>query len=240
MIDYHCHILPGMDDGAGSVEEALEIARLLAEAGFAEVYCTPHCIRGCYDNTPEGVQRAVAELQKEVDRVGIPLVLHPGMEYYLDEYFPQQLEYPQPLGDTNLLLVEASSQGNVDLIKENIFLAVRRGYTPLFAHPERYSFLSLKGAEKGLWGRAKRFLTQNSSAIDDLRNIGCLFQGNIGSFAGIYGAEIKKQAKRLFQAELYCRFGSDAHRPNSLAKMLERGLDGVRGPETTEGDSRSH
>ncbi len=140
--DYHCHLLPGLDDGSASLEESLKMAEALAEAGFKEVYCTPHCMRGVYDTTPADVRKGVVELQKAADGEGIALKLHPGMEYYLDEYFPEHLEDPVPLGETGMLLVEAPSQVNPDLVRENLFLVVRKGFTPLFAHPERYDFLA--------------------------------------------------------------------------------------------------
>ena len=150
--DYHCHLLPGLDDGSASVAESLEMARLLAEAGFAEVYCTPHCMKGVYDTTPQAVRAGVAELQRAVDLAGIALRLQPGMEYYLDEYFPAALEKPVPLGETGMLLVEAPSQAHPELVQENIFLAVRQGFTPLFAHPERCDFLAAAAPRKRrLW-----------------------------------------------------------------------------------------
>lgn len=92
MIDWHCHILPAIDDGLETLSESLEMARLLASAGFRQVHCTPHCVLGRFDNRPSQVQRATEELQKQVNRAGIPLLLSPGMEYSLDEYFPVLLE----------------------------------------------------------------------------------------------------------------------------------------------------
>ena len=91
MIDYHCHILPGIDDGCADLDESLELAQVLTTAGFTEVYCTPHCIHGVYNNTPSAVRAAVEQLQEQLTREGIPLRLSPGMEYYLDEYFSQKL-----------------------------------------------------------------------------------------------------------------------------------------------------
>ncbi|MRR34481.1 hypothetical protein EG829_07235, partial [bacterium] len=81
-IDCHSHLLPGIDDGAADLGEALAIARVLAEAGFGEVHCTPHSIPGAYEAAPDRIRRAVAELSRELDRAGIPLRLVAGAEYY--------------------------------------------------------------------------------------------------------------------------------------------------------------
>jgi protein-tyrosine phosphatase len=237
LIDWHCHILPGLDDGAESLAEALEMARILAGAGFAGVYCTPHCVRGRYENTPRIVRRAVAELQTSIDRAGIILRLHAGMEYYLDEYFVQQLSDPLPLGDSNCLLVEASTQADPEWMKKQMSAIRRSGYIPLVAHPERSDFFAGRKLRKskGLLGKLKsRFspvvMAPNPTPgpMQDLRAMGCLLQGNLGSFSGIYGPEVKKLAEQFFTAGDYFCFGSDAHRENSLEKMLTKGLAWVR------------
>ncbi|MDA3971221.1 MAG: hypothetical protein PF442_07700 [Desulfobulbaceae bacterium] len=242
MIDYHCHILPGLDDGAKSMDDALSMATILAEHGFSEIYCTPHCIRGVYDNTPAMVCAGVAQLQGGLDQAGIKLQLHPGMEYYLDEYFSEALKDPQPLGTTKLLLVEAPGQANFELIKENIFLAVRQGFTPLFAHPERYHWLTPgQVKQRNFLARVFDLLRpasvsqKNNESQDanpelaDLQAQGCLFQGNIGSFVGQYGREVKERAEQLHHNKFYHCFGSDGHRPEPMRQTLQRGLDKLAG-----------
>src|SRR5665647_989200 len=98
MIDWHCHILPGLDDGPADIEKSLAMARLLAARGFATVYCTPHLIRGCYDATNDEVRRSLKELQQAITANGIPLALLAGREYYLDEFLPSALEDPLTMG----------------------------------------------------------------------------------------------------------------------------------------------
>ncbi|NIQ93051.1 MAG: phosphoesterase, partial [Desulfuromonadales bacterium] len=183
LTDYHCHLLPDIDDGADSLDESLAMARLLSGAGYTRVHCTPHCIRGCYDTTARQVEDAVRALQGELTAAGIALELVPGMEYYLDEHFPAQLESPRPLGDTDLLLVEAPSQAHPELIKENIFRIVRRGFTPLFAHPERCGWLAPVAGQTGLWAKALGLFRRTPaledrrpSPLDSLGDMGCRFQ----------------------------------------------------------------
>lgn len=236
MIDYHCHILPGIDDGARDVAESLEMARILAATGFREVCCTPHCIRGSYDTTPAHVREAVADLQAALDREGIALRLRAGMEYYLDEYF-LELDQLLPLGDSRLVLAEAPSQGNMAVISDGIFRIARQGLIPLFAHPERSALLAVPGTEglfRSLWSRFAtpdaKISAQNS--LNMLKELGCLFQGNLGSFSGIYGRQVAERARAMLAQGLYTCLGSDGHRPEPLRNVLAAAAvqeTGVRG-----------
>ncbi|BCR05398.1 phosphoesterase [Desulfuromonas versatilis] len=233
LIDFHCHILPGIDDGPGSASESLKIARTLELAGFAEVYCTPHCIKGVWENTPAIVRRAVRDLQVLLDEAGILLKLRPGMEYYLDEFFPQFLTDPQTLGDSDYILVESPSRGIPDLIKENIFAAIRAGLKPVLAHPERHAMFAPQKEGSGVLFRVKRLLTRHRPVdahypakplLFALSDMGCCFQGNLGSFAGRYGKDVQQVGKQLLALGMYTHFGSDAHQPAGLSSMLEKGL----------------
>jgi protein-tyrosine phosphatase len=206
-VDIHCHLLPGLDDGPADEVEALEMARVLASAGFSEVYCTPHLLRGAYDNPPAKVRQAVTVLQASLDRERIPLKLHPGMEYYLDEYLPAHLEDPLPLGDTPFLLVEASTQANPDILLDSIYQVARRKLTPVLAHPERCETFH---REKDLFNK--------------LRTMGCLFQANIGSFAGVYGETVRHQSVQYLKQGTYDRFGTDAHRFKDFERWLKTGM----------------
>jgi protein-tyrosine phosphatase len=239
MIDWHCHILPGLDDGPETMVESLSMARLLAETGFRIVHCTPHCIHGRFENTPEQVKLMTERLQQNLLAAGIPLLVKPGMEYSLDEYFPWNLENPQPLGDSRMLLVEAPARGCPELIRENVERVIESGYTPLFAHPERCELLNgtLRRNGGGAWKKLVRQLfgmhghphpVETSNFCDDLRHalmeMGCLFQGNIGSFAGWYGPEVRQEALNYLGSGFYSRLGSDGHGFRSLEMALSPGL----------------
>lgn len=235
MIDRHCHILPGIDDGPETLAESLEMAKLLAAAGFRQVYCTPHCLLGRFDNRPSQVQKATDHLQKELHRAQIPLLLSPGMEYPLDEYFPVVLEQPQPLGDSRLLLVEVPRQVAMELVKENIQRILQRGLIPLLAHPERskplYRNPSLRKAGSfpawtgRLMGRGNQPDITDSATVpplpqQELQAMGCLFQGNLPSFSDRYGRKVRQQALVNLDQGLYSCFGSDGHDAESLRTFL--------------------
>lgn len=248
MIDFHSHILPCLDDGAKDMTESLAIAAVLAEAGFAEVHCTPHFISGAYEASPVRVRQGVLELQEAIDREGIPLRVAAGSEYYCDEFLSKRLDDPLTLGDTNLLLMEAPLQASNDQLSAIVYQVALRGYTPLIAHPERCSLLQpeekTESAASGIIGTVLRFAsarfgtqnsklkTQNSEFSERtlpeiLRSMGCCFQGNLGSFAGIYGEQVRKAAVRNLQDGLYDCLGSDAHSSRRLASWLKRGLSEV-------------
>ena len=238
MIDYHCHILPGVDDGCRDLDESLALAQVLTTAGFKEVHCTPHCIHGVYDNTPSSVSAAVEQLQQQINSEGIPLKLHAGMEYYLDEYFLQKLSDVQPLGETSLLLIEFPMHpADPWQLKDLVFQIVRKGYTPVLAHPERYQFLIPQEETAGLLNGFKHLFVkaQQQSELSalgllaELQQHGCLLQGNIGSLVGYYGHKVQENAEQLQRAGLYRFWGSDGHHPEPTSQYLEKARDILKG-----------
>ncbi len=197
------------------------MARELQAAGFSTICCTPHMIKGCYEASNYVVREGVTTLQARLDTLGIDLRLLPGREYYLDEFLPEHLKDPLPLGDTRFFLVEVPSHAPVDFVKETFYRITCSGYTPMIAHPERCRLLdpaSQVTHGKGIWGSFfnSKLKTQNSklasnSLLTYLQEIGCKFQGNLGSFSGRYGERVRHVAELLREAGVYTHFGSDAH-----------------------------
>jgi protein-tyrosine phosphatase len=240
-VDYHCHLLPGIDDGPDTIAESIEMARALADAGYTTVCCTPHHIRGVYENTPAMVREATRVLQQALDDARIALTLVPGREYYLDEFLLDDLAEPLLLPG-NLLLVEASRRCDRQFLAETLYQVVRQGITPLIAHPERCELFATKVAHKNnslnklfdFVGSAfnSKLKTQHSSGpqsgskLDEpsllvtLRSMGCQFQGNLGSFAGFYGERARASAGQLREMGLYSCFGSDGHSAEGLKAVL--------------------
>ena len=229
MIDCHCHLLHGIDDGPETLEGSLAMARTLEGVGFAEVHCTPHCIHGLYENSPAIVGERLAELQQALRNEGIRLRLKPGMEYYLDSHFPACLENPQTLGASRLLLVEAPTWADAGIVLENLRKVVAQGYVPLLAHPERWSLLAPPEQGRGAGALFARLLQGGKGApslelLGELQRLGCLFQGNLGSFAGRYGKDVEKRAWAFLRAGLYSCLGSDSHPRPGLEEMIDTGL----------------
>ena len=195
--DCHCHILPGLDDGSGSMEESVALARRQVSWGFRKAVCTSHRV-GKYPNVPEVVIAACGKLQEELDKRGIPLELTPSMEYRLiPETWPETLEEGWLLPwEGNHILIElpihkASRIGNI-VPEDEIRRLLDMGYQPVLAHPERYLYLDI--------GRYR-----------SLKAAGALFQRNVGSLEGLYGEAVSVRAEALIAAGLYDTIGTDLH-----------------------------
>ncbi|MBJ6799064.1 tyrosine-protein phosphatase [Geomonas propionica] len=228
--DFHCHLLPALDDGAVNLRESLSMARTLSSFGFATVHCTPHLIRGGYENEPARVIRAVQLMQRRLDDEGIHLRLVPGNEHYLDQYLPEMLPTALRAGNSRYLLVEVPFHSGPELLRPMVQTLASHGLAPLIAHPERCSAFDPARARGGLWGALAMVLgnepepqIDEGSEIVELKRLGCRFQGNLGSFAGYYGYEVRERALLFLRHGLYSCFGSDAHRGEKLWEMLTAG-----------------
>ena len=228
--DYHCHLIPSIDDGSSDLRESIQMARILASFGFGTVHCTPHRITGAYHNDPERVSKATRTMQGILDQEGIPLLLVPGTEHYLDEYLVELLPGALTVASSRYLLVEAPFRSEREFVAALAQGVLRHGVTPLFAHPERCSPFAPSKAQEGLasrlWGKKKE-PEMEGSLVMELRDAGCLFQGNLGSFAGYYGVEVKERALLFLRHGVYSCIGSDAHRSEGLAALLESGYEAV-------------
>ncbi len=225
MIDWHCHILPGIDDGPATMDESVEMVRGLRRAGYTAIHCTPHLIRGYCQAANADVLRGVQRLQEQVDRDGGGIRLMPGREYCLDEFLLDYLKEPLPLGDTKYLLIEVPGHASPAHVKETCYRIRCSGYVPMIAHPERCSLFELSEHRVTLFSKftvfKSKLKTKNSELeanhlITYLQEIGCAFQGNLGSFAGRYGQRVRHAVVRLREAGVYTHFGSDAHSPEHI------------------------
>ena len=154
------------------------MAKHLAEFGYKQVCCTPHCMRGVYEYSSADVKKAVKSLQKNLNDMEVNLKVLPGMEYYLDDCFLLYLDDLLPLGDTRLVLVEAPPQAHPNVVEGCLAAILSRGFKPLIAHPERSDFFINWGEEGfdagrlGLVGEKPNFFKrifgrkkENSSSI---------------------------------------------------------------------------
>ncbi|MBK7939233.1 MAG: hypothetical protein IPJ82_20105 [Lewinellaceae bacterium] len=200
-VDMHAHWLPGVDDGAQSDREGMEMIRGLAELGYRKLIATPH-IKNQYENDPEILRRAFDRFKKVVEKTDIKIELGLAAEYMLDEGFERHLKSgPLLTLADNYLLVELSHH-NVQIlsaIQKTLFNLQVEGYRPVLAHPERYSYYF-----------------ENFKTIEGLKEAGCLFQLNAMSIAGYEGKEITKRARKLLDQEWYEFVGSDLHNPQQI------------------------
>lgn len=144
MIDLHCHILPGVDDGAANTAIALEMARLALEDGILATACTPHIYPGLYQNSGCSIRAAVAQLRERLANADLPLELAEGAEIHLVPELVaalQQRTFPT-LGKSRYVLIEPPYHTAPVRFMQTISDCLALGYVPIIAHPERLGWLS--------------------------------------------------------------------------------------------------
>lgn len=200
MIDYHSHLLPGVDDGVQTAEESLEILRLYEQLGIREVWFTPHIMEDI-PNTTAGLRSRFEQFQKHYTG---NIRLHLAAEYMLDNLFKERLAHRDllPLGtEGNHLLVETSYfnppmdlYGMLEKIKS-------AGFIPVLAHPERYTYMGEKDYQR-------------------LKQAGVKFQSNLPSLVGGYGNPIQKKVERLHAHNMINLYGTDTHTFSSFNRII--------------------
>jgi protein-tyrosine phosphatase len=203
--DWHCHILPGVDDGVRTMDESLEALRLYEECGVESVWLTPHVMEDI-PNTTARLRERFAELRTVYQGT---VKLHLAAENMLDTLFEERLEADDllPIGEKgDCLLVETSCfnppMGLLSLLKR----ILSKGYYPLLAHPERYQYMD------GPDYRA-------------LKEAGIAFQLNLPSLAGMYGRAVQKKVASLLKAGMYDLTGSDLHAASVFTALLRARID---------------
>lgn len=204
-VDIHSHLLPGLDDGVQSFEEAEEVIRNFQRLGYKKLITTPHVMSDFFRNTNEDITKVMNEVNLMLVQRGIDISLEAAAEYYLDEALVQRLESDSPLltFGKNYFLFETNFMTEPLNLKEFIFLATTKGYKPVLAHPERYLYLQ-----------------SNFEKAEDLIGRGVLFQINISSLSGYYSKGAQTTAQKLIDKEYVHLLGSDCHNLQH-AKLLE-------------------
>ncbi|GAA4014401.1 capsular polysaccharide biosynthesis protein [Hymenobacter fastidiosus] len=197
--DMHSHVLPGLDDGAETVEQSVALLRALQSMGYRKLIMTPHIMGDFYKNTPTGIRAALAQLQVAATAGGVTgLQLECAAEYYLDEWLQQKIDSEEPLlsfgGDKKYVLFETSYINEPFNFREVVFNLKSAGYQPVLAHPERYTYF---------YGRFQE--------LEKVREDGVLLQLNLNSLCGYYSPGARKIAERLVDAGLVDMVGTDAH-----------------------------
>ena len=143
MIDLHCHILPGIDDGAADLSVSLEMARAFVADGVSVVACTPHILPGLYHNSGPQIRQAVAQLQQILDKEGIPLRLVTGADNHIVPSFVAELRsgHLLSLADSRYVLVEPPHHVAPPRLEDLFFNILVAGYVPILTHPERLSWI---------------------------------------------------------------------------------------------------
>ncbi len=202
MIDLHCHILPGLDDGAETLQQALEMAAMAESCGVTAIVATPHCAHDRCQEVFDGWSR----LQQALQREQIAVKLLPGMELFGTPDTAKMLRQNRllTLNGSRYPLVEFDFF--TDGQQETRILAqlLDAGYIPLVAHPERYEYLQRDPRRIDLWCR-----------------MGCLFQINRGSLMGRFGPEARQLAFSMVDRGFAAVVASDGHSPRFRTTWLK-------------------
>lgn len=194
--DIHCHVLPGIDDGAPTVEKGVSLVEAQRSWGLERIIATPHYTDGVFENSPSTIEPAMAALRQGLEEAGIDIFPDYSAELRIDDYSLSQIETGnvRPIAG-DILLVENSFVQEPWGIDNTLFNLRVKGYRLIMAHPERYTYYH-----------------GNLSRYETLHNSGVAFQINLLSLAGHYGKRVRAIADMLIDRGLADYLGSDIHR----------------------------
>jgi len=210
LLDLHCHLLPGIDDGARDLETALAMARMAAADGITAVACTPHIMPGVYNNNGPAIRKAIEQLQRAVADAGIPIRLLTGADVHVAPDLASQLRdgWALTINNSRYFLLEPPHHVLPPRLEDHIFSLQTAGYVPILTHPERLSWLD-----------------QHYDLIKRLVYSDVLMQLTAGSLTGRFGRRTRYWAERMLD-EGYCHLlATDAHDPVQRAPLLAEARD---------------
>jgi protein-tyrosine phosphatase len=205
VLDFHSHLVPGVDDGAPDMETALAMVDGLVSLGYRGAVTTPHIYPGVYPNSAAGLQLAFAPLLSAVTERHPGFALHLAAEYQIDDDFVRSVEAGEEiLAHNKLVLVEVGFHAAPPdgLLEEAFFALQKRDFTPVLAHVERYPY----------WHR-------QLNVLSDLEARGVILQVNAASLAGAYGPEVQAAGTAALSAGIVGLVGSDAHGPRHISAL---------------------
>jgi protein-tyrosine phosphatase len=209
MIDLHCHMLPGIDDGSPDLGTSLEMARIALDDGITTTACTPHIYPGLYENRASGIRQAIDQLRRDLEEAGIALKLTEGADIQLaPEMIPglQQGTHPT-LNRTRYFLFEPPHHTVPVRFEESIHDSLSLGYVPVITHPERLTWLDedhypwfVQAARQGAW-----------------------IQVTAGALTGRFGRTPKYWGERMLDEGIVHILATDSHETRHRPPILSEG-----------------
>ncbi|WP_404826377.1 tyrosine-protein phosphatase [Pediococcus ethanolidurans] len=197
MIDLHCHILPGVDDGSPDIETSLKLAEVAVEQGITHMLLTPHHMDGDYLNHKADVIEKTTAFQEALDRNQIRLTVFPGQEVHITGELIQATDRDDILfadESNRYLILELPHNEVPEYTDKMLFSLQARGITPVLVHPER-----------------NQGFLQNPDKLYEFVSQGCLTQLTASSYVGVFGEHVQKFTEQIIDAGLGFVFASDAH-----------------------------
>ncbi|NRT13288.1 tyrosine-protein phosphatase [Flavobacterium sp. 14A] len=207
-IDIHAHLLPGIDDGAATFADSLQLIQAMQGFGITQFIATPHIIQGIWDNTHEQIISKKEETLQLLANSKASVPLHAAAEYLMDDQFARLFQKKELLTLKGKHVLVEMSYINAPIQLYNILYDLQlAGYVPVLAHPERYLFYH-----------------NDFNEYAKLVKAGCLLQLNLLSVVGYYGGEIAKIAEKLLSKGMYSYVGSDVHHLRHIAAFDQKVL----------------
>lgn len=207
MIDLHCHIIFGTDDGAKELENSINILREAYEAGFTKICCTPHYIVPQYVKTKSENLEKLNIIKEKLKEENIDIELYLGNEIYVTNNMKELIEEEKvsTLSDTKYVLVELPLTQKIIDAEDMIENLTFEGYTVILAHPERYIYVQ-----------------KDLKYLDKFIEMGVYLQGNYESLIGKYGKGAEKTLKKLLKDKKIDLMGTDTHKEKTTYTKMNK------------------
>lgn len=210
MIDFHSHIVYGVDDGSESIENSIKILKEAERAGFDKIILTPHYMEDYYEFPKDEIENRIIKLRQVCKEENINIELYQGNEIYItnniDEYLRNNIA--SSMNDSRYVLFETPMNVEPQNLLEVIYKIKGVGKVPVLAHPERYAYIQ-----------------KNPNRLLELIDEGVLLQSNYGSIAGQYGENAVKTVKKLIKNNFIHFLGSDVHKEGHIYRQIDDIID---------------
>lgn len=208
MIDLHCHLLPGIDDGASELAASLAMARIAADDGIRTIACTPHIYPGLFENDSAGIAARVEDLQHRLQAEGIALDLVVGADAHLTPELLGRLQAgtAPTLAGGRYFLLEPPHTVAPPRFAEAVFAFTNAGYVPVITHPERLTWIR-----------------QHYAVFAAMVRSGAWMQVTAGSLCGRFGKEAQHFGQKMLDDGFVHILATDAHDPRRRKPLLGEG-----------------
>jgi len=207
MIDMHCHVLPGIDDGCSNIDESIQMIKEARDCGYNVIYCSSHYYEPHYVSSKEKNLKLIKDLEEELKKQNIDVKLIPANEIYLNENSLSNLKAGliSTLNNSRYILIELPLNQELMIARKLVEELIDEKYEVIIAHPERYSYVQ-----------------KNTDYLLDFLNVGAYFQSNYASITGLYGSKAQKTVKELLDRRLIQFLATDCHKPQTIYKNMDK------------------
>ncbi len=207
MIDLHCHLLYGTDDGAKEIEDSIKMFKEAEKAGFTKICCTPHYLSPQYVKTKKENLEKMEIIRCKLKEAKLDIEIFLGNEIYITENIDELIEKEEvsTIADTDFVLVEFPMNFKTYVMENEIDNLISSGYNVILAHPERYSYVQ-----------------KNIKFLDEYIERGVYLQGNYESLIGKYGMRAKRTLIKLLKQEKIDLLSTDNHKVGSTYTKMNK------------------